>query len=51
MFILHSGSYLNSGEETFVEKTLANGYKTTKFTKVFSLESFPLYGTLLMRYS
>ena len=28
----------------FAEKTLANGHRTTKFTKVFSLESFPLYG-------
>ena len=31
----------------FAEKTCANSYKTAKFTKVFSLESFPLYGTNL----
>ena len=28
----------------FAEKTFANSYKTAKFAKVFSLESFPLYG-------
>jgi len=28
----------------FVEKTFTNGHKTRKFVKVFSLESFPLYG-------
>ena len=28
----------------FTEKTVANSHKTTKFAKVFSLESFPLYG-------
>ena len=28
----------------FVDKTFANSDKTAKFTKVFSLESFPLYG-------
>ena len=28
----------------FVEKTFTNGHKTAKFAKVFSLESFPLYG-------
>ena len=27
----------------FVEKTFAKSYKTFKFAKVFSLESFPLY--------
>ena len=27
----------------FSEKTFTNSHKTTKFTKVFSLESFPLY--------
>ena len=26
------------------EKTFANSHKTSKFAKVFSLESFPLYG-------
>ena len=29
----------------FMEKTFANSHKTTKFMKVFSLESFPLYST------
>ena len=28
----------------FVEKTFTNSYKTSKFAKVFSFESFPLYG-------
>ena len=28
----------------FAEKTFANSHKTAKFMKVFSLESFPLYG-------
>ena len=28
----------------FVEKTFVNSHKTVKFVKVFSLESFPLYG-------
>ena len=28
----------------FVERTFANGHKTMKLTKVFSLECFPLYG-------
>ena len=30
----------------FVEKTFAGDSKTAKFVKVFSLESFPLYGKL-----
>ena len=28
----------------FTEKTFAISHKTSKFVKVFSLESFPLYG-------
>ena len=28
----------------FAKKTFANSHKTSKFAKVFSLESFPLYG-------
>ena len=28
----------------FTEKTFTNSHKTLKFVKVFSLESFPLYG-------
>ena len=30
------------------EKTFANGPRSAKFAKVFSLESFPLYGTLVL---
>ena len=30
----------------FEEKTFAGGSKNTKFVNVFSLKSFPLYGTL-----
>ena len=29
----------------FAEKTFTNSHKTVKFSKVFSLESFPLYGS------
>ena len=32
----------------FTEKTFVNSYKTSKFVKVFSLESFPLYGLYLV---
>ena len=39
--------YIVSGYGTpkinFMEKTFADGSKTTKFMSVFSLESFPLY--------
>ena len=31
----------------FVEKNFTNSHKTLKFTKVFSLKSFPLYGMCL----
>ena len=31
----------------FAEKTFADGYQTSKSTKIFSLESFPLYGKQL----
>ena len=30
----------------FTEKTFAYSHKTVKFANVFSLESFPLYGTV-----
>jgi len=33
----------------FAEKTFTNWLQTAKFAKVFSLESFPLYGTRLCR--
>ena len=32
--------------QNFVEKPFADGSQTSKFTKVFSLESFPLYGIM-----
>ena len=32
----------------FTEKTFVNSYKTSKFVKVFSLESFPLYSLHLV---
>ena len=32
--------------QTIAEKTFADRHKTAKFTKVFSLESFPLYGII-----
>ena len=40
----------------FTEKTFADNPKTTKFTKVFSLVCFPLYGisissTLIINYT
>ena len=31
----------------FTEKTFVNSHKTTKFAKVFSLKSFPLYSIFL----
>ena len=31
----------------FLEKTFANSHKATKFVKLFSLESFPIYGESL----
>ena len=31
----------------FEKKTFVNSHKTAKFAKVFSLESFPLYGSVL----
>ena len=33
----------------FVDKSFANSHKTAKFVKVFSCESFLLYGTLAQR--
>ena len=30
--------------QNFMEETFADGSRTSKFAKVFSLESFPLYG-------
>ena len=32
--------------QIFAEKTFANSHKTAKFMEVFSLKTFPLYGTL-----
>ena len=31
-----------------MEKTFADGGKIAKFVKVFSLESFPLYGIIIL---
>ena len=36
----------NATPPNFVKKTFMDTHKTTKFTKNFSLESFPLYGTV-----
>jgi len=36
--------------QNFVEKTFANSHKTTQFTKVCSLESFPLYGNCCIQH-
>ena len=33
------------GRQIFVEKTFMDRLETSKFMKVFSLESFPLYGS------
>ena len=33
--------------QAFAEKTFADRHKTVKFAKLFSLESFPLYGIIL----
>ena len=35
----------NATPPNFVEKNFTNSRNTSKFVKVFSLESFPLYGT------
>ena len=34
--------------QNFAEKTFTNSHTTTKFAKVFSLESFPLYGGVVV---
>ena len=34
----------NATRSNFAKKTFTNSHKTSKFAKVFSLESFPLYG-------
>ena len=39
---------MSTARPNFEEKTFAGGSKITKFVNVFSLESFPLYGTLFM---
>ena len=36
--------------QNFVEKTFVDGSQTSKFTKVFSLESFPPYSIPIKRY-
>ena len=42
--LLTSAARKNSMPQNFAEKN--NSYKTVKFAKLFSLESFPLYGIL-----
>ena len=42
---LLNGVAKNATCPNFVKKTFANSHKTSKFGKVFSLESFPLYST------
>ena len=37
----------NFPEKAFVNKAFANSHKTVKFATVFSLESFPPYGTYM----
>ena len=39
-----TGYYAKWATPIFVEKTFTNGIRSVKFVKVFSLESFPLYG-------
>ena len=36
---------------TFHGENFANSHKTMKFTKVFSLKSFPLYDTVVLRFA
>ena len=42
--LLASAAPKDATPPNFAEKTFANRHKTVKFAKVFSLESFPLYG-------
>ena len=44
--LLTSAAPKDATPPNFAEKTFANRHKTAKFAKVFSLKSFPLYGTL-----
>ena len=44
--LLVSAAPKDATPPNFAEKTFANRHKTTKFAKVFSLESFPLYSML-----
>ena len=39
--------YIPPSLQTIVDKTFTDRHKTAKFAKVFSLESFPLYGNLM----
>ena len=40
----------NTTPPNLAEKTFVNSHKTLKFGKVFSLESFPRYGSLVSRF-
>ena len=42
-----TGYYAKWATPIFVEKTFTNVIRSEKFVKVFSLKSFPLYGTLI----
>ena len=42
--LVFAGAPKDATPSNFAEKTFANSHKTAKFAKVFSLESFPLYG-------
>ena len=44
-FILYTGYGLRA-HAMFAKKTFTNGLRSAKFSKVFSLESFPLYGNM-----
>ena len=42
--MLYATPTMHATPRKFAEKTFADGRKSTKSAKVFSLESFPLYG-------
>ena len=43
--LLACTAYCAPSLQTIAQKTIIDTHKTAKFVKVFSLESFPLYGT------
>ena len=44
------GATKNAMPPNFVEKTFTDSHKTSKFTKIFSLKSIPLWGVVLMKW-